>query len=291
MNLWIVGAGLLGLIILQASVRSVSKRPQTASVPQIKSLPTQEERAAKISDQRAPSNEIPIPDDFEYRHRGGQRISEKQRRARLARRKREAEIQETVLKQLRLEAELQRKAKLQQYTKVSRARLPRGYSKEWVDEQRNRQTGLCFWCSKELSETKNHLDHVWPLSLGGHHDVANIVIACSPCNLDKGSQNPWDFIDRLQARISMVVVKSGDDSLNSNSIIKDQENKLAGAKLREDLRFRLSEMGITEAPNMSRQTAPADTPNQLELDFKFGVSYSVVVQDGERDVLTLFDID
>ena len=291
MNLWIIGLGLIGVVVVRLILKSNSNISPAASAPQTTRPTVQEMRSEGAVNQRAPSNEIPIPENFEFHHRGGRRVSEKQRRLRQARRRREAEIQAAVLKQLGIEAELQRKMELRQYTKVSRDRLPKGYSAQWIREQRDRQGGLCFWCSRKLTEAKNHLDHVWPLSLGGHHDVANLVVACSPCNLDKGSQNPWDFVDRLHMRMNLAIVESGDDPFSASSIMKDQENKLLSAQFREDLRECLSEMGIADTPSRSRQTESARGTSQLELEFEIGACYSVALSEEGTDVLTLFDID
>jgi hypothetical protein len=43
----------------------------------------------------------------------------------------------------------------------------------------------CVYCG---SGADLHCDHVEPVALGGSHDINNLVTACAPCNLSKGSK-------------------------------------------------------------------------------------------------------
>lgn len=55
----------------------------------------------------------------------------------------------------------------------------------------------CFWCGLPFTEDDRiHVDHVWPLSRGGHHAVRNLVPACERCNRAKGSALPHEFAER-----------------------------------------------------------------------------------------------
>lgn len=55
----------------------------------------------------------------------------------------------------------------------------------------------CFWCGFPFAEgDRIHVDHVWPLSRGGHHAVRNLVPACERCNLSKNSSLPHEFAER-----------------------------------------------------------------------------------------------
>jgi 5-methylcytosine-specific restriction endonuclease McrA len=55
----------------------------------------------------------------------------------------------------------------------------------------------CFWCDLPFDEGDSiHVDHVWPLSRGGHHAVRNLVPACKRCNLAKHSSLPHEFEER-----------------------------------------------------------------------------------------------
>lgn len=54
-----------------------------------------------------------------------------------------------------------------------------------------RQKYRCWWCSRKL--TRSHIDHRIPLSRGGEHTIANIVMSCSQCNVRKNSKMPWEM--------------------------------------------------------------------------------------------------
>lgn len=55
----------------------------------------------------------------------------------------------------------------------------------------------CFWCGLPFTEDDRiHVDHVWPLSRGGHHAVRNLVPACERCNRAKSSALPHEFAER-----------------------------------------------------------------------------------------------
>lgn len=49
---------------------------------------------------------------------------------------------------------------------------------------------LCRYCGAptSLAYPDPHIDHVVPKSKGGGNELTNLVIACPPCNLSKGSK-------------------------------------------------------------------------------------------------------
>ncbi|MFI8452188.1 HNH endonuclease [Streptomyces erythrochromogenes] len=51
------------------------------------------------------------------------------------------------------------------------------------DELFPRWSGFCCYCDGPAE----HIDHVTPISRGGDDRLANVVPACSPCNLDKAA--------------------------------------------------------------------------------------------------------
>lgn len=55
---------------------------------------------------------------------------------------------------------------------------------------------VCHWCSVKCPK-KYHVDHYQPLSKGGAHTVANLVIACPKCNLTKSAKDPYEFATSL----------------------------------------------------------------------------------------------
>jgi hypothetical protein len=51
----------------------------------------------------------------------------------------------------------------------------------------NRDRHTCYYCGARGSNVRFHMDHVVPVSWGGTNDLANLVTACSRCNLKKGA--------------------------------------------------------------------------------------------------------
>ena len=50
----------------------------------------------------------------------------------------------------------------------------------------------CVYCRADI-KTKNHLDHILPLKLGGGNGKDNLQLLCKPCNLRKGAKHPSAF--------------------------------------------------------------------------------------------------
>ena len=61
---------------------------------------------------------------------------------------------------------------------------------EFLIAQRQFQRDNCAYCIGPLYGA-GHQDHVFPVSRGGAHAPYNIVWACEPCNLRKGSKLGW----------------------------------------------------------------------------------------------------
>ena len=75
-----------------------------------------------------------------------------------------------------------------------RARLagaPGRYTADDVAAQMAEQDGCCMYCGERV--TDYHVDHYIPLARGGSNGPENIVIACPPCNLKKGTKMPHEF--------------------------------------------------------------------------------------------------
>ena len=51
------------------------------------------------------------------------------------------------------------------------------------------QNDRCANCTKKLNG-QYHLDHIFPLSLGGAHDDNNLQLLCPKCNLTKYTKDP-----------------------------------------------------------------------------------------------------
>ncbi len=50
----------------------------------------------------------------------------------------------------------------------------------------------CAYCGS--TDGPFHLDHVVPVSRGGHSRPDNLVVACVPCNLSKGAKTPTEWL-------------------------------------------------------------------------------------------------
>lgn len=56
-----------------------------------------------------------------------------------------------------------------------------------------RAHGLCWYCGEVVPKTWFVLEHVEPLSRGGANGTSNLVVACCPCDKEKGKMNLEEF--------------------------------------------------------------------------------------------------
>lgn len=54
----------------------------------------------------------------------------------------------------------------------------------------NRDDKICRYCG---AKDAKHVDHIWPLSLGGDDDYFNLVVACKSCNSKKHAKHPYEW--------------------------------------------------------------------------------------------------
>lgn len=76
---------------------------------------------------------------------------------------------------------------------------PEPFTKEDVDNLRIRQNENCFYCGIKMTaegRLKETIDHIVPVSKGGTHTAANIVLGCWECNMSKRDQDFETFIAR-----------------------------------------------------------------------------------------------
>lgn len=66
------------------------------------------------------------------------------------------------------------------------------HTKEDVSRIFQAQRGRCAYCRIKL-HGKYHVDHIIPLSSGGHNAPSNIQVTCVACNLKKNKKSPEDF--------------------------------------------------------------------------------------------------
>jgi 5-methylcytosine-specific restriction endonuclease McrA len=52
--------------------------------------------------------------------------------------------------------------------------------------------GVCSYCLKVSGQL--HLEHCTPLSRGGWNTIDNVVVACSSCNLSKGTKTVLEYV-------------------------------------------------------------------------------------------------
>lgn len=60
-----------------------------------------------------------------------------------------------------------------------------------IKEMFTAQNGRCWYCSTKMKNY--HVEHRIPLARGGSNGLENIVLACPPCNLSKGTKMPWEM--------------------------------------------------------------------------------------------------
>jgi 5-methylcytosine-specific restriction enzyme A len=61
------------------------------------------------------------------------------------------------------------------------------------------QSGVCYYCNKEVGRTNLTMDHIVPLSRGGKSKKGNIVPACKDCNNKKKYLLPIEWEEYLQS--------------------------------------------------------------------------------------------
>jgi 5-methylcytosine-specific restriction enzyme A len=61
------------------------------------------------------------------------------------------------------------------------------------------QSGICYYCNKEVGRGNLTMDHVVPLSRGGKSKKGNIVPACKECNNKKKYLLPIEWEEYLQS--------------------------------------------------------------------------------------------
>ena len=60
---------------------------------------------------------------------------------------------------------------------------------------RSNEVVACGYCAQPAMPGKRHVDHVEPLSRGGKHEMNNLIIACTPCNLTKGTKTVTEILE------------------------------------------------------------------------------------------------
>lgn len=66
------------------------------------------------------------------------------------------------------------------------------FGRKFVADRRKRQSNLCFICLRELDKLV-HIDHIFPLFLGGTNSKLNLCITHPTCNIDKGAKATTNY--------------------------------------------------------------------------------------------------
>lgn len=67
------------------------------------------------------------------------------------------------------------------------------------------QSGLCVYCSADLEETSYHIDHIYPISLGGSNWPRNLQLTCPRCNIRKHAKHPAEFAAQVGVPFTLDV--------------------------------------------------------------------------------------
>lgn len=63
-----------------------------------------------------------------------------------------------------------------------------------------KQRGRCHYCKCPITRETATADHKWPRTRGGFISQTNIVAACEPCNLAKGTLSEGQFFRLIDGR-------------------------------------------------------------------------------------------
>lgn len=66
---------------------------------------------------------------------------------------------------------------------------------------------VCQYCGAHPPAVVLHVDHIHPVAEGGTNDIDNLITACEPCNLGKGSGLISDTPKALKDKASEVAEK------------------------------------------------------------------------------------
>lgn len=62
-------------------------------------------------------------------------------------------------------------------------------------------TAACVHCGLVLYRRELTLDHIIPKSKGGSNKMENLVLACNPCNSERGSMDFSEFQEKMRIRL------------------------------------------------------------------------------------------
>lgn len=108
------------------------------------------------------------PNDF-WKYKSKQRDVKREYNKRYFKQNPEAAYNARAKRRLRLGATVEDPAAIAEFVRMIR-------QMKWV---------MCRYCRRKVRGKDVHIDHVVPVSKGGHHKVENLSPSCGPCNLSK----------------------------------------------------------------------------------------------------------
>lgn len=80
----------------------------------------------------------------------------------------------------------------------------------------------CVYCGEVLPAASLTLDHVQPRMRGGDQSEGNLVAACRPCNVEKGSAPAWLYLaERPDQRRNFLAYATGIWPRHRRAIIEE----------------------------------------------------------------------
>ncbi|MEF9995780.1 MAG: HNH endonuclease [Burkholderiaceae bacterium] len=109
-------------------------------------------------------------------------------------------------------------------------RLPAGAQRVSFNKYRlfARDRHVCGYCGALCDERELTVEHIQPVSRGGHHEWANVVTACRSCNSRKGNRTPEEARMPL-LYVPYAVSRNEGFILSNRRILTDQMAFLAVA--------------------------------------------------------------
>jgi len=71
--------------------------------------------------------------------------------------------------------------------------IPLALKSQVIDENNIKFEGKCPYCSNLISTNRGHIDHIYPIIMGGLTKIENLLYVCSQCNLKKSSSTLMEF--------------------------------------------------------------------------------------------------
>ena len=95
-----------------------------------------------------------------------------------------------------------------------------GYTPEQWRALFDEQDGCCFYCGELLYSSFDkeiHTEHKLPVSRGGSSDISNIALACSRCNMEKGTKTEEEYMEWKKLTTTMPLYDTNVRSANCAS--------------------------------------------------------------------------